>query len=160
MPQFMRGVLVAAWVGFLISFFMSSFTRDAFADAQKCDALHEAPLLTLRPVIVFGMSVNFESGVLKSFPVGSCEGDLTDWLDESGFKPVVRNAADAMFVSEPAEIARYFERRKNGALINRRDLERWAPIGWSYFSVAWNSDESGRLTEIYADSEQLHFDLP
>nr|WP_272214560.1 hypothetical protein [Marinicella sp. W31]MDC2880183.1 hypothetical protein [Marinicella sp. W31] len=138
----------------------ASVPTNAFSNSPLCEPSVEASLLAFPPVILFGMSVNFESGVLKSFPSGSCEDDLAAWLDKMGFEPPVRSPFDATFISEPDEMARNYKRRRDGGLVNRRDLSLWAPIGRSYFSVAWNSDEAGRLIEVYADSKQLHFELP
>jgi hypothetical protein len=113
-----------------------------------------------RPSVTLGMSFNFSDKVLGAFPVGSCEADLVAWMDNQGFDEKQLSYSDVAFGDQPNEIERELRRLRDGTTISLRRLKTWAPIGHSHYSVAWNTDEFGRLTEVFADTELFQFDLP
>ena len=112
------------------------------------------------PVMLWGFSFNFEERVLSAFPVGSCEISLTRWLDKQGFSPALIGYADAVFMDESDENSRYINRLSDNREIKLRYLKKPTLVGNSFFSVAWTSDEDGKITEIYTDIELFHLDLP
>lgn len=129
-------------------------------EETPCKDSVSAPFWIRPPGIFLGASINFAERVVKAFPVGSAERDLMDWLDNRGFGEVSVGDWDTGFVDTDEERTRLTERRESGEVINMRRLKTWAPIGTSYFFVAWNADPCGLLTEVYADTELFHFDLP
>ena len=113
------------------------------------------------PYAYFGMSFNFEERALKAFPVGSCENALVLWMDKAGFDAeVIVSPATTFFADEPDETNRNRERYSQLKTSKLRGLFQKAIIGTSVFSVAWNVDENGRLTELFVDTEYFQFDMP
>lgn len=127
---------------------------------RACGEPVSAPWWVRRPGIFLGASINFSERVIRAFPVGSAESDLLDWLDRQHFGEVWVSASDTGFVSTAEEVSRLRAREESGSVINSRMLRTWAPIGTSYFYVAWNVDDCGLLTEVFADSEIFHFYVP
>ncbi len=127
---------------------------------QRCFPVSDLPSAAPPPAIFLGMSFDFEEGVVAAFPVGSPESRLLQWLDRRGFYGFSYGTLDTAFVDEPEELSRSLARMRSGQKIHLRTLRAWAPIGHSYFSVAWNADGCGRLTEIFADTEIFQFDMP
>jgi hypothetical protein len=126
----------------------------------RCTGSHSQKAVKPGPILLFGASPSFESWIVRSFPPGSCVEDLVAWMDSREFEPVLRSDTETYFIDEPAEFDRNKSRRKSGKYINLRGLMVKSLVGRSYYSIAWNSNAEGRITEIFADSEQLHFDLP
>lgn len=127
---------------------------------QPCAQASDTVATSRPPTIFLGMSIDFEARIEEAFPIGSQEDLLLHWLDASGFGEVHIGDADSAFVDTPEEYARLFARMDNKLTVNLRTLKVWAPIGHSHFSVAWNSDGCGRLTEVFADTELFQFDMP
>ncbi len=105
-------------------------------------------------------SANFKAYVKKNFPLGSSEARLVAWMDEEGFGSVQVGPVDVAFGDEPDEVDRFVFRLEKGLTVNLRTLAKPGMVGRSYFSVGWNSDQCGRLVEVFADQELNHIELP
>ena len=126
----------------------------------ECIPLAEPSPDARPPWVFWGMTSQFERRVLDAFPVGSCEHHLIAWMDEMEFEETLRSWSEAVFVDEPQEMERTRQRRQSSEVINMRRLVVSAPIGRSYFSIAWKADADGRLLEVYPDTRLWHFDVP
>jgi hypothetical protein len=167
LSKFARNIVYSALLhcAILLVFliFLAIAISGAHAEAslkQPCAQVSDTMSTTRPPNIFLGMSIDFEGKIAGAFPIGSPENQLSHWLDDIGFGGVHVGDGDSAFIDSPEEYSRLFARMDNNLTINLRTLKVWAPIGHSHFSVAWNSDECGRLTEIFADTELFQFDMP
>ena len=110
--------------------------------------------------MIFGLSIGFGPWAKAAFPVGSCEADLIAWMDRVGFRLPEFGTWDPHVIDTDEKHKRAMNREASGNLIFSRTLGQKAPIGRSYFTLAWNSNGQGQITEFYADPELMHFYLP
>jgi hypothetical protein len=103
---------------------------------------------------------SFESGVLAAFPPSTSASRLSSWMDREGFGSLSLSTYDTGIVDNEDEIQRSKERIDAGKKINNRYKQIVSWCGISYFSIAWNSDECGNLTEVFADRKLCAFELP
>ena len=103
---------------------------------------------------------SFESGVLTAFPPSTPASRLSSWMDRAGFGAASYSPYDTATEDEADEFQRATARIDAGKKINSRFKVISSWCGDSYFSVAWNSDECGNLTEVFADKKLCVFDLP
>jgi hypothetical protein len=111
------------------------------------------------PSITLDLPHDFERSVVESFPIGSNERALIDWLDNRGF-PEPRISSYEAWANSGAQVDRSLERRRDGNHLKLRILEIDAFLGRHYYSVSWRSDGQGQIEEIYAQSNLFHFDVP
>lgn len=142
------------WLAFM--YFAPSFK--SFND--QCRSSEDAWFTPRPPIIFWGMSFSFEERILEAFPVGSSEKFLIEWMDKMDFGPMEQTINESDFTSLGGQIERAWLRKKEGKTLRSRDVWRSAPITESYFSIAWNVDEVGCISEIYANTRLFHFDLP
>lgn len=103
---------------------------------------------------------SFESGVLAAFPPSTPASRLSSWMDREDFRPVVYSEFDTGSAEDEDQIKKSAERRAAGKKIKNRHkiIENWC--GLSSFSIGWNSDDCGNLTEVYADRKLCVFEFP
>ena len=106
---------------------------------------------------------SFESGVLAAFPPSTPASRLSSWMDREGFRPVeysVYDTGNADQTDKEDERKRLQERKATGMKIRNRhkNIENWC--GLSSFSIGWNSDDCGNLTEVYADRSLCRLEFP
>jgi hypothetical protein len=151
-------LVVLAFGGWIVEH--GPIIRDKSREADKCVPKARASIFALPPSTALGFSVGFEQRVPWAFPVGACAADLIAWLNWQGFSPASESVSDSYFIDTPEKAARNAARRAEGKTILLAGMSQKAIIGRSVFSVAWNSDQQGLLTEVFADAELLQLDMP
>ncbi len=127
---------------------------------RNCIPLSKSSAFAWPPVVIYGISPNFRNLVLAAFPIGSCESNLVEWINYMGSGEARKSDYEPHFPEDAQSLRRSAIRRSKNSSLTLRGLSRNAPVGHSIFSIAWRTDDAGRLSEIYADTEHFHFELP
>lgn len=144
--------------GATVAVLLAMAVHDARWGPPACNS--EAWAFPIKPKMIFGLSIGFGPWAKAAFPVGSCEADLVAWMDRVGFGDKRQRAGDSHVIDTEEKERRAYARRASGELIYLRTFSQKAVIGSSYFSIAWNRDYEGRISEVFANSELMHFYLP
>lgn len=144
--------------GAVLAVLLAMAAYDTRWGPPACDS--DAWAFPIKPKMIFGLSIGFGPWAKAAFPVGSCEADLVAWMDRVGFGDTAQQTWDSHVIDTEEKERRAFAREASGELIYLRTFSQKAVIGRSYFSIAWNRDDEGRISEIFSDSELMHFYLP
>jgi hypothetical protein len=131
----------------------------AAAAAPTCHQNSEGSSLPAPPSGFLGFFWSFESGVFTAFPLTTPASRLSSWMDQESFGSLYYDFSDTATIDEDDELRRTSERLAAAEKINSRFKEIRSWCGVSYFSVAWNSDECGNLTEVFADEKICVMDI-
>ncbi|MBA5804207.1 hypothetical protein [Rhizobium changzhiense] len=145
------GLIVAALV------FLPGFK--ATAAGLTCHQNIEGSSLPTPPSGFLGFFWSFESDVIAAFPLTTPASRLSSWMDQESFSWLSYGPFDTATIDEDDEIRRSSERVAAAKKINSRFKEIRTWCGVSYFSVAWNSDGCGNVTEVFADEKICVMDI-
>ncbi|MFK3776578.1 hypothetical protein [Agrobacterium sp. NPDC089420] len=158
-------IIMSLFLVLFLSFFGGIPYGPHYIDTYKsrprnCIPLSKSSAFAWPPVVIYGISPNFRNLVLAAFPIGSCESNLVEWMNYMGFGEARKSDYESHFPEDAQSLRRSAIRRSTNSSLTLRGLSRNAPVGRSIFSIAWRTDDAGRLSEIYADTEHFHFELP